>query len=105
MEEAKGVRLHELSVVQQLAQLLCSLWDADGHDHIAGLHRGEQVTDRTDPANTSSDGGHFVERAPLRELFEAPQLGHVESRVGDLTVIIEIDGDPSVSLDSTDVRD
>src|SRR4029453_9316922 len=43
--------------------------------------------------------GQLVHRAALADAFEAAELGDVEVGVGDLAVVVELDGDLGVALD------
>ena len=68
-------------------------------DRVPGLGRGHQVADRADPADSSGDPGHLPERSSLAELLEAAELRDVESGVGHLPRLVEVDGDLRVPLD------
>ncbi len=70
-----------------------------GQDLVARLGRGEQVADRTDAADPRRDAGHLPERPAVAEPLEAAELRHVEARVGDLPVVVELDRDLRVALD------
>ena len=56
------------------------------------------MRDRADAADARHQAGHLVERAALREAFEAAHLRHVEMRVFHLTLVVELDGDLAVAL-------
>ena len=69
---------------------------------IAGLGRGQQVADRADAADAGHERGHLVERPAFAELLEAAELGDVELRVGDVALVVQLDGDPAVAFDAGD---
>ncbi len=51
-----------------------------------------------DPANSSRDPGHLLDRAPHAELLEAPQFGDAEVGIGHVTVVVHEDVDPTVAF-------
>ena len=102
MEEAQRVGLDDLAAMHDLAQLRRGRRNAHAHDGFARLGRGEQVADRADAADARGDRRHFVERPALAEFLEPAKLGDVELRVGDVAVVVEMDGDLRVTLDAGD---
>ena len=100
MEEREGVGLDELTAVEELAQERGRFGNANGHDGVARLHRGEQVRDGADAADPRRDRGHLVVRTSFGELLESAHLRHVELGAGHLSVVVEVDGDLGVSLDA-----
>ena len=71
-------------------------------DLVAGLRRREQVADRADAADAGHERRHLVERAALAQLLEAAQLRDVELGVAHAARVVELQGDPGVTLDAGD---
>ena len=99
VEEAEGVGLHDLGQVQDPAQVGPGRGRLGGQDLVAGLGRGDQVADRADAADAGHDRRQLVHRPALADALEAAELGDVEVGVGDLAVVVELDGDLGVALD------
>ena len=102
VEEAQGVGLDDLGQVHHPAQAHGDRRDGDGQDLVARLGRGDQVADRADAADAGHQRRHLVERAPLADPLEAPELRDVEMGVDHLAAVVELDGDPGVALDPSD---
>ena len=72
----------------------------DSHNGVAGLGGSQQVADRADAADARRDRGHLVIRPAFRELLEPAHLRHMKLRPLHVAVIVDMDGDPGVSLDA-----
>lgn len=57
---------------------------------------------RADAAGTGSDAGHLPEQAAFAKLFEAPEFINMETRVQDITVVVQLDGDLGMPFDTGD---
>src|SRR5689334_1558206 len=88
--------------MHDLAQLRCCWRHAHAHDGFARLRRGDQMADRADAADARRDRRHFVIRPPFAELLEAADLRDMELRIGNLPIIVEMDGDLGMTLDARD---
>jgi hypothetical protein len=102
MKEAQRMRLRDLAAMQQLPQLRRGRRNANAHDGVAGLDRGEQMADRANAADARGDRRHLVEGPPLGEFLEAANLRDVERRLGDLAFVVKMDRDLGVTLDARD---
>src|ERR1039457_3870776 len=96
MEETQRVRLHHLRQVQHPPQLRRSVGNPNRHDRFAGLRRGQQVRYRADAAYARGQARHLVEWPALAELLKTAHLRHVELRILDSTLVVEVDGDLAV---------
>jgi hypothetical protein len=102
VEEAEGVRLHDLRQIDHPAQLDRHRGDRHGHDLVTRLGRGDQVAHRADAADAGHERRHLVHRAPLADPLEAAELCHGEVGVGDVSAFVEVQGDPGVTFDPGD---
>ncbi len=102
MEKAQGVRLYHLAAVQDLAEQRRRVRNAYAHDGVAGFGTGQKMADRTDSADPRGDGRHLIIRASLRKFLKAANLRHMQLGVRHLSVIIELDRDFRVTLNSRD---
>ena len=64
------------------------------------LAEAMQMAHRADAADARHQRRHFVEWPVLAEFFEAAQLRDVEARVGDLAVVVELNGYLGVAFDA-----
>ena len=78
IEEAEGVRLHDLRQVEDAAQARGVGRNAHGQDGVAGLGGGDQVADRADAADARHQRRHLGEGPAFAELLEAAELRDVE---------------------------
>ena len=99
VEEAQCVRLHDLGEVHHPPQVGAGRRGLHGEDLVARLGGGDQVADRADAADPGHDRGHLVHRPALHDPLEPAELGDVEVRVGDLSGVVELDGDLRMALD------
>ena len=102
IEEAEGVRLRHLGAMDEFPQPDAGFGRRHRHDRVASFGGSQQVADRADAANARGDRRHLVERAALDEFFESADLGDVQLRIGDDSLVIEVDVDFGVSLDAGD---
>ena len=100
VEETQGVGLQQLGVVHQAALEHGGARHLHSEDGVAGLGACQHVAHRADAADARHEAGHFVERAPLADLFEAPELGDVELGRFHRARIVQIDGDLGVPFDA-----
>src|SRR5579883_1536599 len=102
MEEAQGVRLHDLREIHNATQLFGGFGNTHCQDRVASFGRGDQVRDGTDAADTRHQGRHFIERTTLAELLETAELGNMKMRVLHHAMIVELDRDLGMSFDASD---
>ena len=102
MKETQRVGLHDLAAMQHFPQLCRGRRNAHAHDGVASLDGGQQMADRANSADARGDGRHFVEGPAFGEFLEAAKLRDVERRVGDLAVLVEVNGDFRVTFDAGD---
>ena len=57
---------------------------------------------RADAADARCDAAHFPHHAAFAELLEAAEFVHVEARILDDALFIQLNGDLCVSLDARD---
>ena len=101
MEEVQRVRLDDLPVMQQAAQLLGGRGQrAVAGDNVHRLAGGDVMADRADAAQALHDDRHFPERPPLDEDFEAAEFDDVETDLVDAVLVVEQDRDLAVPLDA-----
>ena len=67
---------------------------------IAGLGGRYQMAYRADAADAGHERGHLVKRPAFAEFFEAAELGDVETGVFDSALIVEVEGDFGMALDT-----
>jgi hypothetical protein len=96
------VRLDHLRQVQDLTEHRGRLGDPHREDGVARLGRGDEVAHWADAADACHERRHLVERPPLAELLEAAELGYVKSGVGDVSGVVEPQGDLRVAFDAGD---
>ncbi len=105
VEEMQGVGLEHLAVVHEPPHLLGRRREPVGADADDDVHRlgGRQVVaHRADAAEPLDEDRRLPVGAALDEPLEAAELDDVEPRLGDLAVVVELDGDLAVALDSGD---
>ncbi len=101
VEEVQGVRLQDLAVVHQAADLFRGRRQLlDAQHHVQRLRCGEVVRDRADAAQALHHDRHFPVGAALDELFEAAEFDDVQAHLLHLVVVVEQDGDLAVALDA-----
>ena len=106
MEEVQRVRLHDLAVVQQAAQLLGGRRQrAVAGDEVHRLGRGEEVADRADAAEPLHRDRHLPVRPALDEDLEAAKLDDVQPDLMDAVLVVEQDRHLAVALDAGDRLD
>jgi hypothetical protein len=91
--EYKGV-VHELSDLFGCRRHLYLEKVVQGFAGSGVVGRGANPTDLL------GQGGHFFCRAPLAELFESLKIGNLQIGAIHLALVIETDGDLTVSLQS-----
>ena len=60
------------------------------------------MADRANAADSRGDRRHLIERPAFGELLEAAHLRDMERRIGDLAILVEVDGDLRVAFDARD---
>ena len=101
MEEVQRVRLHDLPIMQQAAQLLGGRGQrAVAGDQVHRLAGGDVMADRADAAQALHDDRHFPERPPFDEDFEAAELDDMEADLMDPVLLVEQDRDLAVPFDA-----
>jgi len=60
------------------------------------------MTHRADAAHARAQGGHLPQQATPTELLKASELGDVEAGIGDLALLVSVDGDLGVAFDAAD---
>jgi hypothetical protein len=96
----KLVALNKLAQVHQPAQFFGRRRNADSHDCVTGLGRGQEMADRADSANSWGDARHFGERPAFAEFLEPTKFDDVKFCVRNLTGVIQEDANFGVSLDA-----
>src|ERR1035438_2050123 len=102
IEEAEGVRLHDLRQVQNGPQAHGDFRNAHGENGVAGLGRGDQVADGANAADARHERGHLIERPALAELFEPAELRHVEIGLFHAALFVQVQRDLGMALDAGD---
>ncbi len=89
-----GHNLHEFPQLDSRRRNLC--FKTTIHRLIGGgmMHPG------TNPADAVDNLGHFFGRPSLDKFLETPQGHHVQASISHITVIIQLDGDPGMTLDA-----
>ena len=100
VEKAQGMRLNELRQVQDSPKRLAGSGNLHGQQLVAGFARGHQVADRANTAGAGRECGHLIEGAAFTELFKSPVLGHMKTGITYHTVVIQVDGDFGVPLNT-----
>jgi hypothetical protein len=97
------VRLHDLSVMQEPAQLLGRRRErAKAGDEIHRLGRGEKVADRADAAETLHRDRDLPVGPAADEDLEAAKLDDMEADLMDAILVVEQDRHLAVALDAGD---
>src|SRR5215475_228577 len=96
------MRLDDLRVVDEFAQLSRDWRYANSHDGVACFRRGEQVAHGANSTYAGSGPRHLIVGMALGEFLETAHLGHVEFRIRHVPQIVELNRDPGVSLDAAD---
>ena len=100
MEEVQRMRLHQLPVVQEPAELLGGRRQrAIAGDDIHRLGRREQVANRADAAEALHGDRNFPIRPALGEDLEAAKLDNMQPDLMDPVLPVEEDRHPAVALD------
>ena len=103
MEEVQGVRLQDLAVVHQPADLLGGRRELRGaDDRVERLRRREVVAHRADAAQPLDHHRHFPVRAALDELLEAAKLDDVQPHLVHALLLVEEQRHLAVALDARD---
>ena len=106
MEEMQRMRLHDLPVMEQTAQLLGRRGQgAEAGDEVHRLGRRQQVADRADAAQPLHGDRHLPVRPALDEDLEAAELDDMEPDLVDPVLLVEQDRHLSVALDARDGLD
>ena len=106
MEEVQRMRLHDLAIVQQAAQLLRRRRQrAVAGDEVHRLGRRDEVADRTDAAEALHRDRHLPVRPALDEDLEAAELDDVEPDLMNPVLLVEEDRHLAVPLDAGDRLD
>src|SRR5213593_2657312 len=88
--------------MNHLAQRPRHFGNAHRHNGIARFRCRQLVADGTNPADPGCNSGHFVERATLRELLEAPHLGDLKRRISHLAFLVKLTRNLRVAFDTAD---
>jgi hypothetical protein len=97
----QGVRLQDLAVVHQAAQLLGTRRQFLGADDVVErLGRRKVMRDRADAAQPLHHHRHFPIRAPLDELLETTEFDDVQANLLHLVVGVEQQRDLAVPFDA-----
>ncbi len=103
MEEVQRVRLHDLPVVEQAAQLLGGRRERPiAGDEVHRLGGGELVAHRADAAEALPGDRHFPVRPSAHEDLEAAKLDDVQPDLVNAILIVEQDGHLAVTFDASD---
>ena len=103
MEEMQRVRLQDLAVVHQAAQLLGGRRQRlVAGDDVHRLGGGEMMADRADAAQPLHHDRNFPVRPALDEGLEAAELDDVQADLMDPVVLVEQDRDLAVAFDAGD---
>ena len=106
MKEVQRMRLDDLAVMQQAAELLRGRGQRSvAGDDVHRLGRREQVAHRADAAQPLHGDRNLPIRAALDEDFEAPEFDDVQPDLVDAILLIEEDRDLAVAFDSGDRLD
>ena len=106
VEEMQRMRLHDLAVVQQPAQLLRRRRQrTEAGDEVHRLGGREQVAHRTDAAQALHRDRHFPVRPAPDERLEAAELDDVQPDLMNPIVVVEQDRHLAVALDAGDRLD
>jgi hypothetical protein len=101
MEEMQGMRLQDLAVMHQAAQLLGARRQPLCADHaVERLGRRQMVRHRADAAQPLHHHRHFPVRPTLDELLEAAEFDDVQAHLLHLIVLVEQQGNLAVPLDT-----
>src|SRR4029078_750326 len=93
--------LNNLRHAEDASQLFCNRWDLDCKQSVAGFCRRDQMANRADTANAGHQRWHLRERATFTELFETTELRYMEASVFDMALLVEMNGDLGVALNSS----
>ena len=103
MIEMQRMRLQDLAVVHQAAQLLGSRREmARPDDHVERLGGRKVMADRTDAAQPLHHHRHFPVGSALDELLEAAELDDVQPDLVHMVVLVEQQRDLAVAFDARD---
>ena len=106
MEEMQRVRLHDLAVMQQAAQLLRGRRQrAEAGDEVHRLGRREEMADRADAAQALHRDRNLPVRPASDEDLEAAELDDMEPDLMNPVLLVEEDRHFAVSLDARDRLD
>ena len=101
VEEVQRMRLQDLAVVHQAADLLRRGRELRGAHHLVERLAGrEVVAHRADAAQALHHHRHFPVRPALDELLERAELDDVEPRLLDVAVLVHQQRDLAVPLDA-----
>jgi HAMP domain-containing protein len=101
VEEVQRVRLQDLPVVHQAADLLGRGRKLRRADHLVERLAGrEVVAHRADAAQPLHHHRHFPVRPALDELLERAELDDVQARLLDVVVLVHQQRDLAVALDA-----
>jgi hypothetical protein len=101
VEEVQRVRLQDLPVVHQAADLLGRGRELRRAHHLVERLAGrEVVADRADAAQPLHHHRHFPVRPTLDELLERAELDDVQARLLDVVVLVHQQRDLAVALDA-----
>ena len=102
IEKMQGVRLHDLSVMHQAADLLRRYRDRRAEHAVKRLGRCQLVRDRADAAQALHHHRHFPIGSALDEFLEATELDDVQPRLLHAVVFVQQQGDLAMALDARD---
>ena len=100
--EVGDVAVDVVRVVVHVAQLVGERRDLVAEAAVDGLGAGHVVARRADAADAGHDARQLLDRPADDEALEAAQLGDLEERVLDGSVVVEEDLDLAVALEPGD---
>ena len=98
--DMQRVAFDPLTAVDEPAQCAQLAVNRDAERLLNRVHGTHLVRDWADAANPRSDARHFRKRPAFTEFLEAAHLGYVEVRVGDFALVVHLDGDLAVALET-----
>ena len=106
VKEVQRVRLHDLTIMQEAAELLRRRRERPvAGDEVHRLGRGDQVADRADAAQTLHRDRNLPVRPAADEDLEAAKLDDVQPDLMDAILVVEKDRHLAVALDPGDRLD
>ena len=101
MEKMQGVRLDELSIVHQPAQLLRrGRQGSVTGDNIHRLRRGQMMAHRTNTAKALDDNGNLPVWPPFDKPFKSAHFDDMQPHLMDLVLFVQQDRDLAVPFDA-----